>query len=221
MDEAPTSRFHRRTVIISGVGFFTDAYDLFVIGTAAALVATQWHLSTNQTSWVTGAAILGAFVGAFAFGRVADVIGRKKVYVSVAVIMIFGAVASALAPSFIFLVIARLVLGLGIGGDYPVSAVFMSEYSNRHDRGRLVGLVFSMQALGLIVGPLVALILLSSGIGDSLTWRILLGLGAVPAAAVVYLRSKMPESPRYLGPGPGRARTGRGRSGALHRRRHC
>ena len=74
----------------------------------------------------------------------------------------------------------------------------MSEYSNRQDRGRLVGLVFSMQALGLIVGPLIALILLSSGIGDGLVWRILLGLGAIPAAAVVYLRSKMPESPRYL-----------------------
>jgi PHS family inorganic phosphate transporter-like MFS transporter len=185
-------------VIISGVGFFTDAYDLFVIGTVAALVKTQWHLSTLQTSWVTGAAILGAFLGAFAFGRIADVIGRKKVYVTVAVIMVFGAICSALAPTFIFLVIARLVLGLGIGGDYPVSAVFMSEYANRQDRGRLVGLVFSMQALGLIVGPLVALILLSSGISDSLTWRILLGLGAVPAAAVVYLRSKMPESPRYL-----------------------
>ncbi len=198
LNEAPTSKFHRRTVIISGVGFFTDAYDLFVIGTAAALVAVQWHLSTLQTSWVTGAAILGAFVGAFTFGRIADVIGRKKVYVTVAVIMVFGAVASAFAPNFIFLVVARLVLGLGIGGDYPVSAVFMSEYSNRQDRGRLVGLVFSMQALGLIVGPLIALLLLSSGIGDGLTWRILLGLGAVPAGAVVYLRSKMPESPRYL-----------------------
>jgi PHS family inorganic phosphate transporter-like MFS transporter len=198
LNEAPTSKFHRRTVIISGVGFFTDAYDLFVIGTVAALVAVQWHLSTLQTSWVTGAAILGAFVGAFVFGRVADVIGRKKVYVTVAVIMIIGAIASALAPGFIFLVVARLVLGFGIGGDYPVSAVFMSEYSNRKDRGRLVGLVFSMQALGLIVGPLVALLLLSSGIGDSLTWRILLGLGAIPAAAVVYLRSRMPESPRYL-----------------------
>jgi MFS family permease len=198
LNEAPSSKFHHRTVIISGVGFFTDAYDLFVIGTAAALVTLQWHLSTLQTSWVTGAAILGAFVGAFAFGRIADVIGRKKVYVTVAVIMVFGAIASALAPNFIFLVIARLVLGLGIGGDYPVSAVFMSEYSNRQDRGRLVGLVFSMQALGLIVGPLIALLLLSSGISSGLTWRILLGLGAIPAAAVVYLRSKMPESPRYL-----------------------
>jgi MFS transporter, PHS family, inorganic phosphate transporter len=198
LNDAPTSKFHRRTVIISGVGFFTDAYDLFVIATAAALVAIQWHLSTLQTSWVTGAAILGAFVGAFTFGRVADVIGRKKVYVTVAVVMIVGAVASAVAPDFLFLVVARVVLGLGIGGDYPVSAVFMSEYSNRQDRGRLVGLVFSMQALGLIVGPLVAVVLLSSGIGGNLTWRILLGLGAVPAAAVVYLRSKMPESPRYL-----------------------
>ena len=73
------------------------------------------------------------------FGRIADVIGRKKVYVTVAVIMIIGAIASALAPGFIFLVVARLVLGFGIGGDYPVSAVFMSEYSNRKDRGRLVG----------------------------------------------------------------------------------
>ena len=105
--------------------------------------------------------------------------------------------ASALAPGFLFLVIARFVLGLGIGGDYPVSAVLMSEYSNRKDRGRLVGLVFSMQALGLIVGPLVALVLLSSGMSDNLTWRILLALGAIPAAAVVYLRAKMPESPRF------------------------
>ena len=96
LNEAPTSKFHRRTVIISGVGFFTDAYDLFVIGTVAALVAVQWHLSTLQTSWVTGAAILGAFVGAFVFGRIADVIGRKKVYVTVAVIMIIGAIAGLL-----------------------------------------------------------------------------------------------------------------------------
>ncbi len=198
LNEAPTSKFHRRTVIISGVGFFTDAYDLFVIATAAALVAVQWHLSTLQTSWVTGAAILGAFVGAFTFGRIADVIGRKKVYVTVAVIMIFGALASAFAPGFLWLVAARFVLGLGIGGDYPVSAVLMSEYSNRKDRGRLVGLVFSMQALGLIIGPLVALVLLESGLSGNLTWRLLLGLGALPAAGVVYLRSKMPESPRYL-----------------------
>lgn len=197
LDEAPRSRFHRRAVVISGMGFFTDAYDLFVIGTVAALLKTQWNLSTTQTSWVTGGAILGAFFGAFIFGRLADVLGRKTVYTTVAAIMIAGALLSSLAPNFLTLVFARFFLGLGIGGDYPVSAVLMSEYANRADRGRLVGLVFSMQALGLIVGPLVGLTLLSAGTSSSLTWRLMLGLGAVPAAAVIYLRAKMPESPRF------------------------
>ena len=197
LDEAPRSRFHRRAVLVSGMGFFTDAYDLFVIGTVAALVKSQWHLSTLQTSWVSGSAILAAFIGAFVFGRIADVLGRKSVYAVVAAIMIVGALTSAFATGFVWLVVARFVLGLGIGGDYPVSAVLMSEYANRDDRGRLVGLVFSMQAIGLTVGPLVGLLLLASGISHDLTWRLMLGLGALPAACVVYLRAKMPESPRF------------------------
>jgi MFS family permease len=73
----------------------------------------------------------------------------------------------------------------------------MSEYANRKDRGKLVGMVFGTQALGLIVGPLIALTLLGGGVSDDMVWRILLGLGALPAAAVLYLRTKMPESPRY------------------------
>ena len=205
LDNAPLSAFHRRAVLVSGVGFFTDAYDLFVISTVAALVAVQWHLSTSQTSWVLGSAILGAFVGAMVFGRVADIVGRRKIYLLVAVIMVFGAVSSAVAPNLLFLVLARFVLGLGIGGDYPVSAVLMSEYANRNDRGRLVGLVFSMQALGLIVGPLVALALLEAHVGSELTWRLLLGLGALPALGVIYLRSKIPESPRFQSIVQGRA----------------
>src|SRR6202044_147370 len=79
----------------------------------------------------------------------------------------------------------------------PVSAVLMSEYANRRDRGKLVGMVFSTQARGVVVGPLIALALLGGGVSDDAVWRILLGLGAVPAAAVVYLRRTMPESPRY------------------------
>jgi MFS family permease len=197
LDEAPTSKFHRRAVLTSGMGFFTDAYDLFVISTVAVLVKSQWHLGTTETSILSSAAILGAFFGALIFGRIADILGRRVVYVVVAGVMIVGALASAGATNFVWLVAARFVLGLGIGGDYPVSAVLMSEYSNRSDRGRLVGLVFSMQAAGLIVGPIVGLTLLSSGINHELVWRLMLGLGAMPAAAVIYLRSKMPESPRY------------------------
>ena len=118
-------------------------------------------------------------------------------YWIVAAIMIAGALGSALSQSFWVLIAFRFVLGFGVGGDFPVSAVVVSEYANRKDRGKLVGMVFGTQALGLIVGPLIALALLGSGASDDVTWRILLALGAVPAAAVIYLRCRMPESPRY------------------------
>ena len=197
LDEAPKSKFHNKVVIVSGAGFFTDAYDLFVISTVAVLATLQWNLTTTETSWVTGSAILGAFIGALVFGRLADVLGRKRVYVVVALVMILGALASAFSPNWQFLVAARFLLGLGVGGDYPVSAVLMSEYSNRQDRGRMVSTVFSMQALGLIVGPLVALLLINTGVANDVAWRLLLGFGAIPAAAVIYLRTKIPESPRF------------------------
>jgi MFS family permease len=111
--------------------------------------------------------------------------------------MVVAALGSALSPSFWVLIAFRFFLGFGVGGDYPVSAVLMSEYANRKDRGKLVGMVFGTQALGLIVGPLVALALLGAGASNDVAWRTMLALGAVPAAAVVYLRRKMPESPRY------------------------
>src|SRR4029077_18020690 len=127
-------------------------------------------------------------LGAFVFGRFADVAGRKRVYWMVAAIMIVGALGSALSPSFWMLIVFRFVLGVGVGGDYPVSAVMMREYANRKDRGKLGGMVFGTHALGLIVGAMVALALLGGGASDAATWRVLLGLGAVPAAAVLYLR---------------------------------
>src|SRR5581483_10670159 len=197
LDEASLSRFHLRAVLVSGMGFFTDAYDLFVIGIASTLVAKEWHLSSGRLALLNSAMLLAAFLGAMVFGRFADVGGRKRVYWMVAAIMIVGALGSALSPSFWVLIAFRFVLGFGVGGDYPVSAVMVSEYANRKDRGKLVGMVFGTQALGLIVGPLIALALLGAGFGNDTVWRVLLGLGALPAAAVIYLRTRMPESPRY------------------------
>ena len=166
LDEASLSRFHLRAVLVSGMGFFTDAYDLFVIGIASTLVAKEWHLSSGRLALLNSVMLAAAFLGAFVFGRFADVAGRKRVYWMVAAIMIVGALGSALSPSFWVLIVFRFVLGFGVGGDYPVSAVMMSEYANRKDRGKLVGMVFGTQALGLIVGPLVALALLGGGASD-------------------------------------------------------
>ena len=197
LDEASLSRFHFRAVLVSGMGFFTDAYDLFVIGIASTLITLQWNLSADKLALLNSTMLGAAFLGAFLFGRIADVVGRKRVYWLVAVIMVVAALGSAFSPTYWVLIGFRFLLGLGVGGDYPVSAVIMTEYANRKDRGRLVGLVFSTQALGLIIGPLIALALLGAGTSNDIAWRVLLGLGAVPAAAVVYLRRRMPESPRY------------------------
>jgi MFS family permease len=215
LDEAPLSRFHLRAVLASGMGFFTDAYDLFVIGIASALITKDWNLSSGKLALLNSTMLFAAFIGAFVFGRFADVIGRKRVYWIVAAIMIAGALGSALSQSFWVLIAFRFVLGFGVGGDYPVSAVMVSEYANRKDRGKLVGMVFGTQALGLIVGPLIALALLGSGASDDVTWRILLALGAVPAAAVIYLRCRMPESPRYQIQVQGRAEQAASRMSAF------
>jgi MFS transporter, PHS family, inorganic phosphate transporter len=197
LDEAKLSRFHLRAVVVSGMGFFTDAYDLFVIGIVSTLLKHEWHLGSDQLALLNAVMLGAACLGALVFGRIADLVGRTRVYWLVAAIMVVAALGSAFAPNLGVLIAFRFLLGLGVGGDYPVSAVLMTEYANRKDRGKLVGLVFSAQALGLVVGPLIALALLGGGVGPGVTWRVLLGLGAVPGAAVVYLRRKMPESPRY------------------------
>ena len=197
LDEAKLSRFHLRAVLVAGMGFFTDAYDLFVIGIASTLIKQEWNLSSGRLALLNSTMLAAAFLGAFVFGRFADLFGRKRVYWLVAAIMVVGALGSALSPSYWVLIAFRFLLGFGVGGDYPVSAVLMSEYANRKDRGKLVGMVFSTQALGLIVGPLIALALLGAGSSNDVAWRTMLALGAVPAAAVVYLRTRMPESPRY------------------------
>nr|MDA8342467.1 MFS transporter [Actinomycetota bacterium] len=197
LDEAPLSRFHTRSVFTAGMGFFTDAYDLFIIGVATTLIAPQWHLSSAQTGLVNSITLISAFVGAFLFGRVADVFGRKKIYGLEAALMVGGAIASAFAPDLIWLLVFRFILGIGVGGDYPMSATLMTEFSNRKNRGRLVGMVFAMQGLGTVAGYVAGLALLSAHVPDGDTWRILLGLGALPAASVLYMRRRMPESPRY------------------------
>ncbi len=197
IDDSKISRFQYKIMFVSGMGFFTDAYDLFVIGIVVVLVETQWKLSTTQVSWLNSATLLASAVGAIVFGRIADILGRKKIYGYEVLILAIGAIASAFSPNYTFLLVSRIILGIGIGGDYPVSATIMSEYSSRATRGKMVGMVFSMQGAGLVVGPLIASILLASGVSDNLTWRLLLGFGAIPGLAVFYLRRQIHETPRF------------------------
>jgi MFS family permease len=146
---------------------------------------------------VTSTALLASAVGAVLFGRVADMLGRKRIYGYEVLVLAAGAIACAFAPNIWWLIAFRVVLGVGIGGDYPVSSTIMSEFAGKKHRGMMVSLVFAMQAAGLIVGPLLAAALLWSRLDHDLVWRILLAFGAVPALAVFQMRRHMAETPRF------------------------
>jgi MFS family permease len=197
LDESALSGFHFKALLTSGMGFFTDAYDLFITGVVLTILIPLWNLTQLETSLLASTSLIAAALGSILFGRLADRLGRKFIYGYELIVLALGALLSALSPNVIFLLLFRFLLGLGIGGDYPVSATLMSEYANRRDRGKLITLVFSMQGLGLILGPLVAVLLLLAGLNQDLTWRIMLALGAIPALATFYLRRNIAETPRF------------------------
>lgn len=198
MDNKEISGEHWKIMFISGMGFFTDAYDLFIIGVVMALLKEQWHVGKLEESLVESTALLASAIGALLFGRVADMLGRKRIYGIEVLVLAAGAVACALSPNIWWLIALRFILGIGIGGDYPVSATIMSEYAGKNSRGMLVSLVFAMQAAGLILGPLFASALLATHLSHNIVWRILISFGAVPALAVYWQRRGLKETPRYL-----------------------
>jgi MFS family permease len=163
-----------------------------------ALLRPLWHVDKVEESLVESTALLAAAIGALLFGRVADMVGRKRIYGVEVLVLAAGAIASALSPNIWWLIGFRFILGVGIGGDYPVSATIMSEYAGKEHRGMLVTLVFTMQAAGLIVGPLFAAALLATHLSHDIIWRILVSFGALPALAVYSARRHLKESPRFL-----------------------
>ncbi len=197
IDDAHISPAQWRIVLIAGMGFFTDAYDLFIIGVVLKLLNAEWHISSVETALVGATALVSAAIGSAVFGRIADVFGRKYIYGFEVIVLGVGAVASAFSPNIWWLVAFRFILGLGIGGDYPVSATIASEFAGRKTRGLMISSVFAMQGIGLIVGPLLAIALLAAHVPQPLVWRILLAAGAVPPLAVFWARRHLKETPRF------------------------
>ena len=204
LNRSPLGQFHFRSILVAGIGFFTDAYDLFVISlTIPILIALNGTIEPISLGLLASAALIGAVAGPVLFGILADRWGRRRVYVVTLSVLVIGAVGSALSvPAFGLttigiLTIWRLVLGIGVGGEYPLSAAIVSEYSNQQNRGRLVASVFAMQGFGLLAGAAVSLAVVYGTTSLDLAWRIILGMGAVPALVTMYFRTRLPETPRF------------------------
>lgn len=178
LDKAKTQWYHFTAIIISGMGFFTDAYDLFCITTVTKLLGRLYYydpltgkpgsLPPNVSAAVNGVALCGTFAGQLFFGWLGDKLGRKKVYGMTLMTMIGGALASGLSfghtakSVMTTLCFFRFWLGFGIGGDYPLSATIMSEYANKRTRGAFIAAVFAMQGFGILTGGAVSIIVASA-----------------------------------------------------------
>ncbi len=197
LDRSKPTMSHLKLLFISGAGFFADAYDLFAISIALVFLRQVWSLTSAEISLVSSAALFGAVIGPFIFGRIGDIFGRKYIYGVEAALLTAGAVASAFSINPTMLWITRFVLGLGVGGDYPISATLMSEYAPARSRGLFVAGVFSMQGWGIVTAALLGLGLLSARVSPDIAWRIILGFGAVMPALVIYFRRRVHETPRF------------------------
>ena len=193
LDRVPLNGFHWRLLITSGLGWMFDAMDVLLIGFLVTPIAKEFTLAPAQIGLVASAGFVGMFLGAAISGRLADRYGRRLIFQATLVLFSIGAVLSALAPTFELLLAARVVAGLGLGGELPVVATLVSEFSPRAQRGRMIVLLESFWAYGTLAAGLVALFVL-----PQFGWRGAFVVAALPALYVAYLRSALPESPRYL-----------------------
>jgi PHS family inorganic phosphate transporter-like MFS transporter len=165
----------------------------------------------NVDTAIKVSASVGTVIGQLAFGYLADRVGRKRMYGVELIIIIVGTVGQALAgngPAASFwgvITFWRVIVGVGIGGDYPLSSVITSEFATTKRRGAMMAAVFAMQGFGQLTAGLVGLIVTAafgSAIQADVTkldyvWRIVIGLGAVPGVCALYYRLTIPETPRF------------------------
>jgi len=218
------SRFVR--VLLAGAGFLADAYDLFVINLVLRLLRDEYpgYAQSSQIhayeGSVAASALVGSIIGQLVAGTLADIIGRKKLFVATAILISIGSIGSAFcfdkfgrrdSANVLFgddtqaqwltvygqLACWRFVLGLGVGGEYPLAATVTSESSSAKRRGSLMAGVFSMQGVGALLSVVVVISCLRSGASNNFTWRFALAFGAVPVLFAFPWRLKMHETDTF------------------------
>src|SRR5260370_26192676 len=105
LDNSSRSGFHLKTMLTSGMGFFTDAYDLFIIGVVLAILTPIWNLNKFEISLIGSTSLIAAAIGSILFGRMADFVGRRSIYGFTLIVLAAGAIASSLSPNLLWFLI--------------------------------------------------------------------------------------------------------------------
>lgn len=175
-------------------------YDIGVMTGALPFLQSDWNLQDQAAiiGWITSSLMLGAVLGGLLAGQLSDSLGRRKMILYSALVFMLFSIGCAIAPDqgWLFLVIVRVCLGLGVGAASALVPAYMSEIAPASVRGRLSGLNQTMIVSGMLASYIVAYLL--RNLPETTAWRLMLGLAAVPALILFLGVLRLPESPRFL-----------------------
>ena len=201
MDRLPWARFHWRVILGLGAAWILDGLEIQIVNTSGT-VLTDKHtlgLSSAEVGALASVYLLGEVVGALVFARLADQVGRKRIFLATLITYLLASGISGLAFSFWFMALFRFIAGTGIGGEYTAINSAIDELIPSRYRGRTDIAVNGTYWAGAMIGAAASLVLLNPAIFPiNIGWRIGFLLGPLIGVGVVYLRYVLPESPRWL-----------------------
>ncbi len=181
--------------LVTALGGFLFGFDTAVISGAEKAIQQLWHLSAVEHGFTISIALIGTVLGAMFGGIPSDKLGRRQTLRWIAVLYLISAVGAALAPGWVPFMLFRFLGGLGVGASSVTAPLYISEISPAHSRGKLVGLFQFNIVFGILVAYLSNYLL--ANVGEH-SWRLMLGVQAVPAVAFLLFLFRVPESPRWL-----------------------
>ncbi|WP_291562558.1 MFS transporter, partial [Bradyrhizobium sp.] len=193
MEQIPTSRWFVRARVVMGSATFFDAFNALSIAFVLPILVPLWHITAPEIGFMIGASYLGQVVGALAFSWGAERYGRVRCAAAATAIYALMSLACAGAWSFSVLLICRFIQGIGVGGEMPVAATYISELSKARGRGRFFMLYEMIFPIGLMVTGQVGAVLV-----PLLGWQIMFLIGGIPGLVIALMLLRLPESPRWL-----------------------
>jgi MFS transporter, putative metabolite:H+ symporter len=193
LDRLPITRFHRRVFALVGIGMFLDGFDIYLAGTVLGATIKSGFATMEQGAFFVSATFVGMMLGSLVAGFVGDRYGRSFTYQINLALFGLASLAAGFAPNMETLIVLRFVMGLGLGAENVVGYATLTEFIPGRFRGRWLGIMAMIVALGLPSS-----ILLSTYLIPTHGWRAMFIVGGVGGLLVWWVRKRLPESPRWL-----------------------
>ena len=197
LDSLPWTRKHTLFLITLGITWILDAFEVVIVGNVLKAMSSSLELNRLQSSMMVSGFLIGAIIGSFLFGYLADRYGRKKVFIITLLLYSGGTFLTGLAFDFYSAFLLRIVAGMGIGGEFAAIHSAIDEFIPSRHRGKVDGFIVASWNAGSLLASFTAILLLRN-FPEDLAWRVAFLIGGVLALLIAFIRRFVPESPRWL-----------------------